>query len=137
MEGVGRQLRPLYLRYIELRNKQARLNGYEDYGDQWRQEYETEQLESLVHDLYQQVEPLYQQLHAYVRRQLYRTYGPQHIDLTGTLPAHLLGDMWGRFWINLNSIAQPYPDKPSTDPSHQMLSQVSFTLGHPIPMHCI
>ena len=35
--GVGRQLRPLYLRYVELSNKQAQLNGFADYGDQWRQ----------------------------------------------------------------------------------------------------
>ena len=120
---MGRQLRPLYLRYVELKNKQARLNGFEDYGDQWRQKYETTQLESIVKNLYQQVEPLYKQLHAYIRRQLYRTYGAQHINLTGPLPAHLLGDMWGRFWVNLNGIGQPYPEKPSSDPTDEMCRQ--------------
>ena len=53
--GVGRQLRPLYLRYKELKNKQAQLNGYSDYGDQWRQKYETTELESIVQGLYAQV----------------------------------------------------------------------------------
>lgn len=122
-KGVGRQLRPLYLRYVTLKNKQARLNGFKDYGDQWRQKYETTELESIVKNLYLQVEPLYKQLHAYVRRQLYQTYGAEHINLTGALPAHLLGDMWGRFWVNLNGIAQPYPDKPSSDPSDEMRRQ--------------
>ena len=93
MKGVGRQLRPLYLRYVDLTNKQARLNGFEDYGDQWRHNYDTTELEVIVKNLYQQVEPLYKQLHAYIRRQLYRTYGAENISLTGTLPAHLLGDM--------------------------------------------
>lgn len=122
-EGVGRQLRPLYLRYVDLTNKQARLNGFEDYGDQWRHNYDTTELEVIVKNLYQQVEPLYKQLHAYIRRQLYRTYGAENISLTGTLPAHLLGDMWGRFWLNLNGISQPYPDKPSSDPSDEMRRQ--------------
>lgn len=121
--GVGRQLRPLYLRYVELSNKQAQLNGYADYGDQWRQRYETTELESIVQNLYAQVEPLYKQLHAYVRRQLYNTYGADKINLRGTLPAHLLGDMWGRFWVNLNSAVQPYPNKPSTDPTPEMIRQ--------------
>lgn len=124
--GVGRQLRPLYLRYVELKNKEAQLNGFADYGDQWRQKYETTELETIVKDLYAQVEPLYKQLHAYIRRKLYDTYGPDKIDLRGPLPAHLLSDMWGRFWVNLNEIAIPYPEKPSTDPTPEMIRQ-NFT----------
>ncbi len=53
--GVGRQLRPLFLRYKELKNKQAKLNGYEDYGDQWRKRYEMDDLETVVQDLYAKV----------------------------------------------------------------------------------
>ena len=120
--GVGRQLRPLYLRYVALKNKQARLNNYADYGDQWRQKYETTEMEKIVQDLYDQVEPLYKQLHAYIRRKLYNAY-PNKIDLRGPLPAHLLGDMWGRFWVNMNEIAMPYPEKPSTDPTPEMTRQ--------------
>lgn len=125
-EGVGRQLRPLYLRYVELKNQEARLNGFTDYGDQWRQKYETTELETIVKSLYAQVEPLYKQLHAYIRRKLYQTYGPDKVDLRGPLPAHLLSDMWGRFWVNLNEIAIPYPEKPSTDPTPEMIRQ-NFT----------
>ena len=58
-----------------------------------------------------------------------QVYGPKHIDLKGPLPVHLLSDMWGRFWVNLNGIAQPYPDKPSTDPSSEMLRQ-NYTTEH-------
>ena len=122
-EGVGRAIRPLYVKYVDLKNRQARLNGYSDYGDQWRQKYETKELESQVRELYRQLEPLYRQLHAYVRRRLYETYGAEVIDLQGPLPAHLLGDMWGRFWSGLNKIVQPYPNKTSTDPTSAMIAQ--------------
>lgn len=122
-EGVGRKVRPLYVEYIKLKNEMARLNDFADYGDQWRQKYETEELQHIVTELYRQIEPLYKQLHAYIRRKLYNVYGGGVVDLTGPLPAHLIGDMWGRFWSNLNSIAQPYPDKDLVDPTDEMHRQ--------------
>ena len=88
---VGRQIKPLYVCYVELKNKPAVLNGFSDLGDEWRARYETEDF-----DLYSQLEPLYKELHAYIQRKLYEVYGPDYIDLTGPLPAHLLSDMWGR-----------------------------------------
>ena len=42
---VGRQIKPLYTRYVQLKNKLAVLNGFQDYGDQWRSKYETENFE--------------------------------------------------------------------------------------------
>ena len=60
---------------MELKNKRAILNGYTDYGDQWRQKYDTKTFEEDVLDLYAEMEPLYKQLHAYVRRKLYELYG--------------------------------------------------------------
>ncbi|EFX65684.1 hypothetical protein DAPPUDRAFT_65345 [Daphnia pulex] len=123
-EGVGRAIRPLYVKYVDLENRHARLNGYEDYGDQWRQKYETKELESIVQQLYKQVEPLYRQLHAYVRRKLYETYGAGVVDITGPLPAHLVGDMWGRFWSDLGDIVQPFRNnKSSVDPTPAMMAQ--------------
>lgn len=122
-EGVGRSIRPHYVKYVELNNRLARLKGFKDYGDKWRQEYETEELEPIVLDLYKQLDPLYRQLHAYIRRRLFNTYGPDVIDLKGPLPAHLLGDMWGRFWSGLNDIARPYPNKTSVNPTPAMLKQ--------------
>ena len=56
--------------------------------------------ESEMLGIYREMEPLYTELHAYIRRRLHQVYG-DHIDLQGPLPAHLLSDMWGRFWNNL------------------------------------
>uniref|UniRef100_A0A673AP58 Angiotensin-converting enzyme n=1 Tax=Sphaeramia orbicularis TaxID=375764 RepID=A0A673AP58_9TELE len=115
---VGKRMRPLYEDYVDLKNEASKLNGFEDYGAYWRYNYETieepipysytrEELMTDVRSLYKQILPLYKELHAYVRAQLMKVYGG-HIDPQGPLPAHLLGDMWGRFWTNLYPLSIPY-----------------------------
>uniref|UniRef100_A0A673AP47 Angiotensin-converting enzyme n=1 Tax=Sphaeramia orbicularis TaxID=375764 RepID=A0A673AP47_9TELE len=107
--------------------------GFEDYGAYWRYNYETieepipysytrEELMTDVRSLYKQILPLYKELHAYVRAQLMKVYGG-HIDPQGPLPAHLLGDMWGRFWTNLYPLSIPYPNKPPIDVSETMVKK--------------
>lgn len=65
--------------------------GYKDNGDYWRSLYETSTFEEDLEKLYLQLQPLYLNLHAYVRRALYKKYGPERINLKGPIPAHLLG----------------------------------------------
>ena len=57
-------------------------------------------------------------------------YGEDYIDLTGPLPAHLLSDMWGRFWNNLYKHVEPFKGKPAIDPSPAMREQVRLRAGH-------
>jgi len=49
---------------------------------------------SLCEDLWQQVKPLYQKLHAYVRRKLMDCYPDNLKDFPSTrqIPAHILGE---------------------------------------------
>uniref|UniRef100_A0A674MEB4 Angiotensin-converting enzyme n=1 Tax=Takifugu rubripes TaxID=31033 RepID=A0A674MEB4_TAKRU len=125
--AVGKKMRPLYEDYVDLKNEASKLNGFEDYGAYWRYNYETIEEDSqyrytrdeLMHDV-RSILPLYKELHAYVRARLMEVY-PGHIDSDGPLPAHLLGDMWGRFWTNLYSLATPYPDKTDIDVSKTMV----------------
>ncbi|XP_004710002.2 angiotensin-converting enzyme 2 [Echinops telfairi] len=124
---IGKQLRPLYEEYVDLKNEMARKNGYEDYGDYWRGDYETteysrSQLIKDVEHTFEQIKPLYEHLHAYVRRKLMDVY-PQQISPTGYLPAHLLGDMWGRFWTNLYPLTVPFGHKPNIDVTDAMVKQ--------------
>ncbi|KFR15510.1 Angiotensin-converting enzyme 2 [Opisthocomus hoazin] len=131
--GVGRTMRPLYEEYVELKNEVAKLNNYSDYGDYWRANYEADYPEEYIYSrdqviedvekTFEQIKPLYQQLHAYVRHRLEQVYGPELISDTGCLPAHLLGDMWGRFWTNLYSLAVPYPAKPNIDVTSAMVQK--------------
>ncbi|XP_004449124.1 angiotensin-converting enzyme 2 [Dasypus novemcinctus] len=129
---AGRQLRPLYEEYVVLKNEMARANNYEDYGDYWRGDYETEgedgygynrsQLIEDVESTFEKIKPLYKHLHTYVRTKLMDAY-PSRISPTGCLPAHLLGDMWGRFWTNLYSLTVPFPHKPNIDVTDEMKKQ--------------
>ncbi|XP_044620396.1 angiotensin-converting enzyme 2 [Equus asinus] len=129
---VGKQLRPLYEEYVVLKNEMARANNYEDYGDYWRGDYEAEgpsgydySRDQLIEDVertFAEIKPLYEHLHAYVRAKLMDTY-PSHINPTGCLPAHLLGDMWGRFWTNLYSLTVPFGQKPNIDVTDAMVDQ--------------
>ncbi|NXJ94150.1 ACE2 enzyme, partial [Corythaixoides concolor] len=131
--GVGKVMRPLYEEYVELKNEVAKLNNYSDYGDYWRANYEADYPEEyeysrdqLVEDVektFEQIKPLYQQLHAYVRYRLEQVYGSELISSTGCLPAHLLGDMWGRFWTNLYALTVPYPAKPNIDVTSAMVQK--------------
>lgn len=65
--------------------------GYHDIGEIWREELEIPNLEKVVFDLYEQIKPLYNVLHAVVRHKLYLKYGPSKIDPKGPIPIHLLG----------------------------------------------
>lgn len=69
--------------------------GFADTGADWRSGYEYkglyETFEQDIEKLYRTIEPLYKNLHAFVRRQLYNQYGPKYINLKGPIPAHLMG----------------------------------------------
>ncbi|XP_059506424.1 angiotensin-converting enzyme 2 [Stegostoma tigrinum] len=131
--NVGKRMRQLYEEYAALKNKAAKMNGYEDYGDYWRGNYETDDVgvyaysrNDLLKDvdrILEEIMPLYKELHAYVRAKLRDTFGPEHISSTGCLPAHLLGDMWGRFWGNLYPWSIPYPSQEDIDVTSEMVKQ--------------
>ncbi|XP_075415793.1 angiotensin-converting enzyme-like protein Ace3 [Tenrec ecaudatus] len=126
-DATGRPLRTTFERYVQLSNKVARLNGYRDMGALWRMEYdvenETSNLERSLEQLFTELQPLYLNLHAYVRRALHRHYGPQTINLRGPIPAHLLGSMWAQSWVNILDLALPYPKKPLEDVTKIMRDQ--------------
>ncbi|XP_059823680.1 angiotensin-converting enzyme 2 isoform X1 [Hypanus sabinus] len=131
--NVGKKLRPLYEQYVVLKNKAAKMNGYEDYGDYWRHNYETtgmgkfaynsNELVTDVERLLKEIMPLYKELHAYVRAKLSDVFGSQRISPKGCLPAHLLGDMWGRFWGNLYNWSIPFPEQKDIDVTSAMVNQ--------------
>ncbi|XP_055435571.1 angiotensin-converting enzyme-like protein Ace3 [Bubalus kerabau] len=122
-DAVGRQLRMTFERYVQLSNKAARLNGYQDMGALWRSKYESDTLQEDLEQLFQELQPLYLNLHAYVRRALYRFYGPELIDLRGPIPAHVLGNMWAQSWVNILDLALPFPEKPPEDITKIMQGQ--------------
>ncbi|CAL1599147.1 unnamed protein product [Knipowitschia caucasica] len=119
----GVPLKKEYPRFVELSNQGSAADGFADTGEYWRSWYESETFEKDLRDLYKTVEPLYLNLHAFVRRKLYDQYGPKYINLKGPIPAHLLGNMWSQTWNNVYGLMIPFPDKPNLDVTHEMERQ--------------
>lgn len=106
----GKPVKEKYLRYVELENKAAKLNGFDDASQLWQETYEYEGFEESMARLWKQLEPLYQELHAYVRARLMEVYGDKIKD-DGPIPAHLLGHIHSQHWHALNELTQPFPEK--------------------------
>jgi peptidyl-dipeptidase A len=100
---ISPPMRPKYTRFAELASKGAREMGFADAGALWRSNYDMppEQFSAELDRLWQQVRPLYLSLHAYVRSQLVKKYGPQLVPPNGPIPAHLLGNIWAQDWTNI------------------------------------
>jgi peptidyl-dipeptidase A len=102
-------LRANYSRLVELSNKGAKEIGFSDVGALWRSNYDMPPAEFTkeVHRLWEQVKPLYQSLHTFVRRKLSEKYGPQVVPPDGMIPAHLLGNIWAQQWANIFDLVAP------------------------------
>uniref|UniRef100_A0A8C9T065 Angiotensin-converting enzyme n=1 Tax=Scleropages formosus TaxID=113540 RepID=A0A8C9T065_SCLFO len=119
----GMPLKTVYPDFVELSNNASRMDGFKDTGDYWRSWYDSPNFEEDLERIYKQLEPLYQNLHAFVRRKLYERYGPKYINLNGPIPAHLLGNMWAQTWNNIYDMMIPFPGKPNVDVTDAMIAQ--------------
>ncbi len=100
---VGAPMRERYTRFVELSNKGARELGFDDTGVLWRSNYDMppDKFAAEVDRLWGQVQPLYLALHTYVRSKLAAKYGSAVLPGNGTIPAHLVGNMWAQDWSNI------------------------------------
>lgn len=73
--STGPLMKPYFKKYIELSNKAAKLNGYNDAGEMWRAKYEDPHFIENLKKLWHTVEPLYKELHQYTRNKLIKIYG--------------------------------------------------------------
>jgi peptidyl-dipeptidase A len=110
---IAPPMRQKYARFIELSNKGAREMGFADAGAMWRSNYDMtpEQFTAELDRLWNQLRPLYLSLHAYVRSQLVKKYGPQLVPPEGPIPAHVLGNIWAQDWSNIYELLN-VPGKP-------------------------
>lgn len=118
-EAVGTKIKPLYKRFVELVNSGAQENGYEDYGDYWREEYEDKNLEQNMEEILDEMNTLYKKLHAYARFKLNNLFGDEILSKTGPIPIHLL-NMWGQNWSHLYKLLVAYPNKTIPDVTMEM-----------------
>ncbi|MBV8866752.1 MAG: M2 family metallopeptidase [Acidobacteriaceae bacterium] len=114
---VGAPMRDRYARFVELSNQGARELGFADTGVLWRSGYDMtpEQFSADLERLWKQVEPLYRELHAYVRAKLVEKYGAIAARPDGMIPANLLGNMWAQQWGNIYDLVAPAAAPPTYD----------------------
>jgi len=107
--SIGAPMRGKYQRLIELQNVGAKELGYNDTGELWRAGYDMTpaQFSIEMDQAWKQLEPLYRELHTYVRNRLIAKYGKAADRADGLIPAQLLGNMWAQEWGNIYDIVQP------------------------------
>jgi len=115
--AIAKPMKKDFVRFVELQNKGARQLGFKDTGALWRSKYDMtpDAFAKEVDRLWEQVKPLYISLHAYVRKRLRETCGPNVVPESGPIPAHLLGNMWAQQWGNIEPLVAPKDADPGFD----------------------
>ncbi|KAL3205135.1 hypothetical protein MRX96_040890 [Rhipicephalus microplus] len=88
---------------VSMLNEAAVSNGYRHYAESWNEGLDVEHESAR---LWEQVQPLYLELHAYVRGALLRRYGKE-LHPRQPIPVHLLGNPFGENWRNLADLVVP------------------------------
>ncbi|KAF5275953.1 hypothetical protein FQA39_LY00749 [Lamprigera yunnana] len=109
----------LFKDYVRYSNEAARLNNFTNNAEFWLHNYETPTFVDDVMKIWEQVKPLYLQLHAYVRTRLRKKYG-DIVTEKGPIPAHLLGNMWAQTWGDVADFSLPFPNRKGVDVNNAM-----------------
>jgi peptidyl-dipeptidase A len=111
--AIGAPMKDKYARFVELQNIGAKELGYDDTGELWRANYDMTPAEfsAELERAWKQLEPLYRELHDYVRTRLIAKYGKAAERPDGMIPAQLLGNMWAQEWGNIYDIVAPADPK--------------------------
>jgi len=114
---ISPPMRKRYTRFVELSNKGAREMGFADVGTMWRSNYDMppDDFSKELERLWQQVKPIYESLHAYVRTKLGEHYGTKLVSRDGMIPAHLLGNPWAQEWGHIYPLVAPAEGGQSID----------------------
>jgi peptidyl-dipeptidase A len=106
---ISPPMRDKYTRFVQLMNQGARELGYADVGVMWRSKYDMkpEAFGAEIDRLWNQVKPLYDSLHCYVRWNLTKKYGENVVPPGQPIPAHLLGNIWAQEWGNIYEVVAP------------------------------
>ncbi|XP_041371248.1 angiotensin-converting enzyme-like isoform X2 [Gigantopelta aegis] len=126
----GKLMKDDYAEFVTLSNEAINMSGYRDTGEYWKSLYESNSFANDVEQLFLQMEPFYQQLHAYTKSKLKEVYGADKFPPTGHIPAHILGNMWAQTWSNLQDILEPFPGKGSMDVTDELVKQVTHLDEH-------
>uniref|UniRef100_A0AAR5PGC9 Angiotensin-converting enzyme n=1 Tax=Dendroctonus ponderosae TaxID=77166 RepID=A0AAR5PGC9_DENPD len=122
-DKTGPPMRNKFMRYVDLANQAAQLNGFGNAGEEMGSIYEADDFQDELAETFQKILPLYKQLFAYVRSKLHKHYGPDVVRPNGPLPAHILGNLWAQEWSKIYHIVAPYPEFGNIDVTDELLQQ--------------
>ena len=107
--NVGRPMRPDYARLVEIANQGAKELGFSDTGAMWRSRYDMspDEFAAMTDRLWNEVKPLYDQLHCYTRDRLNKKHGAAIQPASGPIRSDLLGNMWAQEWGNIYDVVAP------------------------------
>ncbi|KAG5890660.1 hypothetical protein JTB14_034948 [Gonioctena quinquepunctata] len=105
-DRIGPPMKNKFMRYVELANQAARLNGFLDAGEEMRYVYEDPDFENELAQSFHKLQPLYKHLLAY--------------DLCQRTS---WGNLWSQEWANIADIVLPYPEYPKLDVTDEILRQ--------------
>ena len=108
--NIGKPMKDMYIRMVEIGNQGANDLGYEGLSDLWFSQYDMPADDFLdeTDRVWDELKPLYDALHCHVREELSNHYGEEVVSKTGNLPAHVLGNMWGQSWSNIYDLVYKY-----------------------------
>lgn len=123
--STARPIRKDYVRFVELANEGAHELGFADLGAMWRSNYDMtpDEFTKEAARLWDQVKPLYGQLHCYVRGRLQKTYGADRVPDGKPIPAQLLGNMWAQQWAEIYPLVEPYPGASAINVTSELVKQ--------------
>ncbi len=122
---ISPPLREKYQRFSELANEGAQELGFQNLAELWKSAYEMSpvEFEQETLRLWEQVKPLYDELHCHVRAGLSQLYGADKVPLDRPIPAHLFGNMWAQSWDFLYDLFEPYPGVADLDVDRALAEQ--------------
>jgi peptidyl-dipeptidase A len=108
-DNVGAPMRADYAKMAGIANEGAKELGFADVGAMWRSNYDmpADEFAKTMDTLWQEVKPLYDELHTYTRSKLNEKYGDSVQAKTGPIRADLLGNMWAQEWGNIYDVVAP------------------------------
>jgi len=107
--NVGTPMKDDYAKMVGIANQGAKELGFADTGAMWRSNYDmpADEFAATTEKLWQQVKPLYDELHTFTRTKLNEKYGDSVQAKTGPIRADLLGNMWAQEWGNIYELVAP------------------------------
>jgi peptidyl-dipeptidase A len=123
--AIAPVMKDSYTRYAELGNKGAKEIGFADMGALWRSGYDMspQDFEADIERLWQDVKPLYDDLHCYTRKKLRTKYGKDKVADKAPIPSHLLGNMWAQQWDAIYDLVEPFPGQGSLDVDKKLVAK--------------